>query len=60
MAQWNPKVPTESNLVVALPPAGMFPVFQIPLLLVEVWVMLSLFFHVTVVPLETVKVEGEK
>ena len=60
MAQWYANVPTESNLVVELPPGAMFPVSHIPVLLVEVCVTPSLFFQVTVVPFGTLKLEGEK
>ena len=59
--QWNPKVPAVLNVVVALLPAGIFPVSQIPgVSLVEVCAVASVFFHVIVVPFVTVSVLGLK
>ncbi len=48
------------NVVVLLLPAGMLPVSQAPLSLVEVCAILDVLLHVTVVPLVTVKFCGLK
>lgn len=58
IAQWYLKVPAFGNVTVLLVPPAIFPVSQTPVSLVEVWVIPSLFCHVTVVPFETVSVPG--
>ena len=52
-------VPAVLNVVDAEAPAAMLPVSQTPVSLVDECALASLFFHVTVVPTETVMVTGE-
>jgi hypothetical protein len=60
IAQWYVKVPAVSNVIVALPPAGISPVSNAPLSPVAVWATESIFVQVTDDPAVMVTEFGEK
>jgi hypothetical protein len=53
--QWYGNVPAVENVIVFDEPAVISPVSHVPTSLVAVWVRLSLFVKVTLVPLVTVR-----
>jgi hypothetical protein len=52
IAQWYGNVPRAENVVLNDPPGAIVPELQAPPSAVDVWLMVSLFVHVTVPPTE--------